>query len=85
MAAITYKELRKRFSTTELERQLTADKQGVLRDQIVHRLSEWGEETRRQKLAGLSPADYFKADKILASLRVAESVTQRTWNSLHGK
>lgn len=83
MLTNTSRDLKGRFVTTELERKLKADKQGTLRDQVVLDLSNCAAEMEQHKHSGLPPDDFFKTEKLLSSLRVAEQVVRRTWNMFH--
>ena len=83
MIAISNKDLRKEFVTTDLERKLKADKQGVIRDQIVDALTQWTNKVMQAKHSGLPPEEFFRAEKLLSSLRIAAQVIRRTWNGYH--
>jgi hypothetical protein len=83
LIATVNKELSGQFVTTALERKLKADKQGTLRDQVVGDLSKCAVGVQQKKHSGLPPDDFFKMEKMLSCLRVAEQVVRRTWNHFH--
>lgn len=83
MTTFTNRNLKNKFVTTKLQRMLKNDSQGALRNQIVEDIALWTDKVQQEKQSGLPPADFFKAEKLLSSLRVAEQVIFRTWNSFH--
>lgn len=75
--------LQKHFVVPELERQLQQDQRGTFRDRINNELSAWETDLERQKRSGLSRMEFFEAERLLSSVRIAGQTIRRTWNALH--
>jgi hypothetical protein len=80
---LTVKELKENFVATDLERRLKNDKSGAVLGEIEDQLTLCIEEVDAAKKAGLSPNEYYRADRLLPSLRVSHQVVRRTWNHFH--
>lgn len=78
-----YKELKQNFVVTGLERRLKQDKSGDELRTITDQLSQMTEQVEAERKSGLPPSDFYQADRLLSSLRVADQVVHRTWNRFH--
>lgn len=79
----SFKKLRQNFVVTNLERRLKQDNNGVALSAIEGQLSEMTAQAEADRKRGLPPEEYYQADRLLASLRVAAQTVRRTWNRFH--
>ena len=78
-----FKKLKQNFVVTNLERRLKQDKGGAELGAIEGQLSDMTAQVEADRKRGLPPEEYFQADQLLSSLRVAAQTVRRTWNRFH--
>ena len=79
----TIQELREHFVVTGLEQQLKNDGDRSELDKIENAIDSCLHQVEAEKRLGLPPDEFYRADRLLSSLRVARQVVRRTWFRHH--
>ena len=70
-------------TVVDMEQKLAADSSGAYRDELVAGLATERSSIRRQMDAGLPPAEYEQATKLLAGVDAATKVIETLWKTAH--
>ncbi|HVJ69776.1 MAG TPA: EscE/YscE/SsaE family type III secretion system needle protein co-chaperone [Caulifigura sp.] len=70
-------------TVVDLEARLAADASGAYRDELVRTLAAERSTIKKQIDAGLPPAEYEQANKLLAGVDAATKVVQTLWKTVH--
>lgn len=70
-------------NVVEMEARLQADAAGTYRDELVSGLAAHRAALRRQIDAGLPPAEFEQANKLLAGVDAATKVVETLWKTVH--
>lgn len=70
-------------TVVDMEAKLAADASGAYRDGLVNSLASERATIKKQIDAGLPPAEYEQANKLLAGVDAATKVVQTLWKTVH--
>lgn len=70
-------------TVVDMEARLQADASGAYRDELVSSLAGQRSAIKKQIDAGLPPAEYEQANKLLAGVDAATKVVQTLWKTVH--
>ncbi len=68
----------------ELERRLSQDASGEYKNGLRELLKTYADGVKKSMDAGMAPADFNDAKKLLAGLDTASEVLGQAWKNIHG-